>query len=268
MPSLQTLPIELRQKIYGLALIPADTTKIAAYPRQNASDHLSNEVALAVLENGRVKREQNNDTALIRVSKDVSADSRPLLYASYHFTFQNSRALELFLEQIGPMKQHLRHVELGPNGYEHDIIPEGPLYRATKHSFAMLAAATGLQTLGVSHFDFCRGRHLSRTNIGFPDLVDESAQLLLAIHRARNAGSLKTHLAGMLDIVRFELPDCAGCFSCDKSGAQRLSRRRSFKQYSFTRHLRCYCNCSDAESNNEELTEEFKRCVAAHLQSG
>ena len=265
MPSLQDLPVELRQKIYGLALIPADTTKIAVYTRKNASDHYPNEVALTVLEHGRVERERNNDTALIRVSKEVSADSLPLLYASYHFTFQNSRALELFLEQIGPMKQRLRQVALGPNGYEHDIGPQGSLYRATKRSFAMLASATGLQTLSVSHFDFCRGRHLSRINIALPDLVDESAQLLLAIHRTRNAGSLKTNLAGMLNIVRFELPDCAGCSSCDKSGAQR-PRRRSFKQYSFTRHLRCYCNCSEAESNNGQLTEDFKRCVAAHLE--
>ena len=268
MPSLQDLPVELRQKIYTLAFTTADIVKIAAYPRETGSDHQPNEVALPVLESGQAQREPNNETALIRVNKQVSAEARPLLYGTFHFTFHSTRALELFLDQIGDMKKHLHHVSLSPNGYEHDIGLGGPLYAATKRSFAMLAEATGLETLGVSHFDFCRGRHLSHVSIGFDDFVCVSAQLLLAIYHARNARSLKTDLEGMLDIVRFELPKCAGCYCCQKGGTQRPGRRSyaGSQQYTYNRPLRCYCKCTAAEDNNEELTEEFKRCVAAHLE--
>lgn len=268
MPSLKDLPAELRQKIFGLALAPTDITKIAVYPRKNGSDSRSNEVALLALESGQTQRKPNTETALIRVSKEVSAEARPLLYGSFHFTFLSTRAFELFLEQIGPMKKHLRHVALGANAYEHDIGPQGPLYAATKRSLTMLAEATGLQTFGISHFDFCRGNHLSKVSIGFDHLVVVAGKLLRAIHRARNAGGLKSDLAGMLDIVRFDLPDCASRSCCEKSGMQRPDRRScvDFKQISSNRFLRCYCKCSKAERNNVELTEELKRCVAAYLK--
>ena len=268
MPSLKDLPAELRLKIYALALVPTNITKIAAYPRENASDHYSNEVALLALESGQTQRKPHDKTALLRVSKEVSAEARPLLYGSFHFFFLSMRAFELFLEQIGPMKKHLRHVALGPNAYEHDIGPQGPLFAATKRSFTMLAEATGLQTFGISHFDFCRGNNLSKVSIGFDDLVVVAGQLLQAIHCARNAGGLKSDLAGMLDIVRFDLPDCAGSYCCEKSGMQRPERRScvDFKQYSPNRFLRCYCKCSKAERNNEELNKELKRCVTAYLE--
>lgn len=268
MPSLKDLPVELRQKIFGLALIPTNITKIVAYPRENGSDSRSNEVALHALEPDQTQRKPNDETALIRVSKEVSAEARPLLYGSFHFFFLSMRAFELFLEQIGPMKKHLRHVALGPNAYQHDIGPHGLLYAETKRSFTMLAAATSLQTFGISHFDFCRGNHLSKVSIGFDDLVIVSGQLLRAIHHARNAGGLKSDLAGMLDIVRFDLPDCAGCYCCEKSGEQKPGRRLhdTFKQPSKNRFLSCYCRCSKAERNNGELTEALKRRVTAYLE--
>lgn len=271
MPSLQTLPIELRQKIYRLALIPLESTRIAAYRRQKLSGHRSSEVALKVFVNGIPHSAPNNDTALIRVSNEVSADARPLLYESFHFTFQCSRALELFLEQIGDMRKHLCHVALGPTGYDYELGSQGPFSGSVKRSFAMLAAATGLQTLRVSHYDFCRGRHLSLISLKFNDLAYVSAQLLFDIHEARKAKGLTTDLAGMLDIVEIELPDCDGCLCCDKSGKQLGGRRRvvSFKQYTFIdRERKCLCVCSDAESNNEELKQAFKRYVASFLRLG
>jgi hypothetical protein len=108
MPSLQDLPLELRQKIYALAISSSDTTKIAAYPRQNNSGRRSTEVALPVLEDGQAQRTRNHNTSLLWVSKQVSADARPILYGYHKFTFETTRALELFLDQIGDMKQYLR----------------------------------------------------------------------------------------------------------------------------------------------------------------
>ena len=270
MPSLQTLPLELRQKIYTLAFNSFDVTKIATHFRQRDTDSRPEEVALPVLRDGQVKREPNNDFALIRVSKEVSADALPILYGNHKFTFEDTRALELFLDQIGTMKQHLRYVALGPSGYEHNLGAESPLYGATKRSFAMLAAATQLQTLSVAHYDFCRSLYLKGPSNDFSNLVTESAQLLQAILNARKSKDLKVN-ASLLDIVKIELPGCSGCFTCNKSAAKQYTtskRGARFKQGSLTRSLRCCCKCLDAEGHNKALMAGFKLSVADTLHLG
>jgi len=270
MPSLQTLPLELRQKIYTLAFTSSDATNIATYRRHRDTDNSSKEVALPVLQDGQVERTPNNDFALIRVSKEVSADALPILYGYHKFAFQDTRALELFLDQIGNMKQHLRYVALGPSGYEHNLETESPLYGATKRSFAMLAAATQLQTLSVAHFDFCRVHYLKGPGNDFGNLVTESAKLLQAIANARKSKGLKVN-ASLLDIVKIDLPGCSGCFTCNKSaGKQYTTSKRGarFRQGVLTRSLRCCCKCLDAEDRNKALMAGFKLSVADTLNLG
>jgi hypothetical protein len=264
MPSLQDLPLELRQKIYTLAFSSSDTTKLAAYPRPKNSERRSKEVALPVLEDGQAQRTPKHNTSLLWVNKQVSADALPILYGYHKFIFVNTRALELFLDQIGDMKKHLRHVELGPCGYDHEF---GALYNATKRSFTMLAAATGLQTLGVSHYDFCRTCHIPDPNNSINNLVSASAQLLQAILNARKAKGLKPDLEGLLEVVKIQLPPCAGCAICKKSGPPHGSGKRiiGFKEGSLPRRLRCCCRCNLAEANNQILMKNFKRSVRETL---
>jgi hypothetical protein len=266
MPSLQDLPLELRGKIYTLAFTSSDSTKLAAYPRSKDAKNESNEVALPVLEDGQAQRTQNYNASLVWVSKQVSADARPILYGYHKFIFVNTRALELFLDQIGDMKKHLRHVTLDPCGYEHDF---GALYGATKRSFTMLAAATGLQTLGVSHYDFCRIRRIPDPKNAINNLVSASAQLLQAILNTRKAKGLKFDLASLLEIVKIQLPPCAGCATCKKSGVHGSGKRIiGFKHGSLPRRLRCCCRCNVAEANNQMLVENFKRSVRETLHLG
>jgi hypothetical protein len=270
MPSLQTLPLELRQKIYTLAFNSFDATKIGTHSRQRDKYSRPEEVALPVLRDGQVERTPNNDTALIRVSKEVSADARPILYGYHKFSFEDTRALELFLEQIGDMKQHLRYVALDPSGYEQNLGTQSPLYSATKRSFAMLAAATQLQTLSVAHYDFCRSLYLKGPSNDFRNLVTDSAQLLQAIVNARRSKGLKVN-ASLLDIVKIELPDCSGCFTCNKSAGKQyttIKRGVRFKQGCLTRSLRCCCKCLDAEGHNKALMAGFKLSVADTLRLG
>ena len=270
MPSLQTLPLELRQKIYTLAFSSFETTTIATHSRQRDTNRRPEKVALPVFRDGQVKREPSNDTALIRVSKEVSADARPILYGYHKFTFEDTRALELFLDQIGNMKQHLRYVALGPSGYTHNLEAQSPLFGATKRSFAMLAAATQLKTLSVAHFDFCRVHYLKGPGNDFGNLVTESAKLLQAIANARKSKGLKVD-ARLLDIVKIDLPGCSGCFTCNKSaGKQYTTSKRGarFRQGVLTRSLRCCCKCLDAEDRNKALMAGFKLSVADTLNLG
>jgi hypothetical protein len=133
----------------------------------------------------------------------------------------------------------------------------------------MLAAATGLQTLVVSHYDFCRIRHKPEPKNAISNLVSASAQLLQAICNARNARGLKVDLASSLEIVKIQLPNCLGCATCGTSGVHMSSKRIiGFKQGSLPRRLRCCCRCNVAEANNQMLMENFKRSVSETLHLG
>jgi hypothetical protein len=74
----------------------------------------------------------------------------------------------------------------------------------------------------------------------------------------------------MLEIVKIELSDCLGCFTCDKKGGQLVSTRRcvSFKEATYTRRVRCRCKCIEAERNNNVLMEVLKSRLAASLHMG
>lgn len=264
MPSLQTLPLELRQKIYTLAFASPGTTKIAAHTRHGVLDCQSEELALSVAEDGKTHRTTHHDTSLIRVNKEVSADALSMLYGCYHFTFQNSKALELFLVQIGAMKQHLRHISIAIGGYEHDFDDDRyGIYSATKRSISMLAVATGLETFTISHYDFCCGGYSFWPDSHFSDFQRTCAQLLQGIIDTRSAQGLKVNIASMLDVVKIELPECAGCFACNKSGVQLTSTRRgfSYKEGIVTKRFRCRCKCREAERSNEVMMEKLKSSI-------
>lgn len=277
MPSLQDLPIELRQKIYALAVVPLDITKIATCSRPRGPSGDVEEVALSANKHGNAQSAPNGGTGIIIVSKQVSADARPILYQCHQFEFQTSRALELYLEQIGDMKQQLRHVAIATGGYEHD---PGYLYGATKRSFVMLAQATSLQSFGVSHFDFCCDAYSTQPKVDFENFVSGCTLLLQAIANTRSAKGLKVSLASMLEIVKITLPECVGCSACDRSGPQHVSTKRGYslpqavsrnRGYGFgqavsQKRRRCRCKCLEADRNNEELMKQFKRSVANDLQ--
>jgi hypothetical protein len=263
MPSLQTLPLELRQRIYTYTINPPETTKISAYTRRLPPKCVPEEIASSVLEDGKAHPTPKNDTALLRVSREVSADARPILYGCYKFSFQDCRALELFLDQIRDMKQYLRHVAIATGGYEHD---HGPLYGATKRSFAMLASATGLQSFSISHFELCCAAYSPQPNVNFEAFVDACAQLLQAILNGRNAKGLKVSQSSHLNIVKIVLPACSGCAACSTGGRQMPARRTLKVGQGVSKvRRRCRCQCLEAEHNNEVLLEQFKRSVAIKL---
>lgn len=263
MPLLQTLPLELRQKMYNLAITPG-TAKLSLQYLKSSSRF----VALPEPEDEQAHRALKHNAALVLVSKQVSADARPLLYGCYKFAFKSTRALELFLVQIGDMKQHLRHITIDTGGYAHDF---GPVYYgATERSLAMLAAATGLQTLSVSHFDFCCDAFSMHPDIDFCNFMFACAKLLQAILSARISKGVKVDLASTLDIVKVVLPDCIGCFACGKQGHQYVSAKRCVRVDTLnperdSGRRRCQCKCAEAEHKNGVMVKDFKRHVGGSL---
>jgi hypothetical protein len=149
-------------------------------------------------------------------------------------------------------------------GYHHDRVL---LFYATKRSFAMLTMATRLQTLSVSHFDFCSPAYSSQPVIDFASFVDACAQLLHVIWDTRVANGVKVSLASLVNIVKIVLPACVGCHGCGRSGDQMPGRRGvKFDDGISIVHRKCRCKCLEAEYRNDVLLEQLKRGVALRLQ--
>jgi hypothetical protein len=157
-------------------------------------------------------------------------------------------------------------------GYEHDT---GALFGATKRSFAMLATATGLQSFSFSHFDFCRYQFSPNRDTSIENFVSACSPFMQTLHDARTAKGIKTGLP-MLDIIKFVLPECGGCFSCDISrpqhglrrhgrGGVQSSQKRSVCVQNSRMRLKCRCKCLEANRNNDELMKQIKHGVASNL---
>lgn len=260
MPSLEDMPIEIREKIY--ALVPPAKTKIATYSRSVDSVGHSVEIALTVREQGKGKPSPDNHTALMLVSKQVSADAILILYQNHKFEFQTAKALELFLDQIEEKKEHLCHVAIATGGYEHE---SGSLYEPENRTFAMLASAIRLQTFTVSHFDFCCAQYCPHPALNIDLFARTFWHLLADLEAAREAKGLKVCLVSMLDMIKVDLPDCVGCFACAKSGMQSRNRSVSVKHKKKTQRRRCRCKCIEAEHKNELLAKKIKYRVAEYL---
>jgi hypothetical protein len=264
MPSLQDLSIELRLRIYALAIGPQITAKIEAYSHSSAPNDSPADVVSIVRGHGTATPSGNNGNAIVRVSKQVRAEALPILYQHCEFEFESSRVLELFLNQIGEMKQHVRNISIATGGYEHDA---GSMFGATKCALATLATIAGLQSFNISHFDLCCLEYNPRPETGIENFAGACSQFLHTLRASRSVKGLKTNTATVLDIVKVVLPGCVGCFSCNKPGPQRVSRNRSVtvRCGKINKRRRCRCKCSEAYRNNEELNKQLKRRLATDL---
>jgi hypothetical protein len=248
------------------AIAPGYTAKIVVHYESSAPNAFPTDVA--VVAHGQASATPsaaNNGNAIVQVNKQIRAEAFPILYQSCKFEFESSRAMKLFLDQVGDMKQHLRDVSISMGGYEHHA---GAL-------FAVLATVTGLQTFCVSHFDFCCPGYSPNRSASLASFTSVCSRFLQALHDSRKAKGLKTSHQ-MLDIIKFVIPECSGCFACDvlrpvdgirKSGMRggQTSSKRSACLGNSQKRRKCRCKCDDAEHINEELLKQVKRRVASNL---
>lgn len=259
MPSLDDLPLELRQKIYSLALIkPGDITV-----RRGVST--SNHHVASFIRDAGPELVPVVYSALFQVSKQVRADALALFCSNNKFNFASSASLELFLNQIGPSRRHLRHVKILMRGYEHDS-SKSP--GATRRAFGLLVMSTGLQSLTVSHMDFCHWNAdgEAKAKLKQTNFLEACVPLLQILDWARKGGMKRS----VLDIVKFEIPECKGCASagCKFPGRQMPKRRVVLNPdvpRGFGSRVRCGCLCSEADGSNDALNEQFRNRLAEKL---
>lgn len=253
MPSLTDLPLEIRQKIYALLLTSPEELTIRPVNEFSRTIHshtvLSGHKLPSVI-----------DLPLTRVSKQIRADALPLLYGGHRFNFLSSKTLKLFLEQIGFARKHLRHISIYGGGYEHG---SSKFRTASRDAFGLLALAGGLQSLTVSHLDFCASSKESRySKTDLDHFADACVPLLSILNYARKRNGMK---GSALDIVKIQLLECVGCSGCRYSGRQVSSRRRVNESGTRNSSQRCSCLCAEADANNEAMIEQFRSRVAEKI---
>lgn len=82
--------------------------------------------------------------ALIFASKQICAETAPILYGTRHFRFQDMSVLEQFLDQINENKRHLRTISVPDFGWDDES------YNPARRAMKALMAAGGLRTLGIT----------------------------------------------------------------------------------------------------------------------
>lgn len=264
MPSLQTLPVELRQRIYGLVLERGEVIQLENYLIANTLPGIAGVAPKGhhrdVAHRGQIRDASGSawvpavsDVALILVSNEVNVDVTPLLYGNNRFELQHTGALERFLAQIGDAKQYLHHISIAMGGYKfHDGLA------AANRSFLALKKAKDLRSITISHFDLCCLKFNKTGWLDVDDLVNGITPLLMELHVAYEARNVK---GNVLDVVKITLPPCKGCWACDHSGGQWVRDRRRVSG----KKMSCECFCVAAETNNEALLRDFRRKIAAKL---
>ena len=218
MPTLQDLPLELRQKIYSLALVEPRSIVIDPYNAANREihdgvvrrDHHRNPQHRGQVYCRRAKKWVRvltiTHACLFRANKQTLAEAAPMFYGGNKFRLKNPQALERFLNQIGQNKKHLRHVGVEYCGSIH-------MQSASLRAFGALVAAKDFRSLHISYADFMgHGDRTRSPQVILPKveaLIKHCKPLLQHIKASYDAKSLRFNVMDVIQTSRL-------CYFCDE----------------------------------------------------
>lgn len=242
------LPPELRGMIYdlllqepegiairthkpvGLARRPVRSTFRTAAHKEMQWDKLS----------GKWIGQKPSNFSLLRVNRQIRDEAAAVAYGNHAFNFSDMAATVIFLETIGSMRKHLRHIGLYLAQYKHGKAPR---------IFSLLKDAEGLCSLRIDHHAICHNFYYYRYD------CDSSAEvfvmvhcsaMLKALHKARKE---RTDMIDVRDIIK--VGKSGQCYHC-----------RSVKKKDCDTKIACGALCKDHEKHDEELAAEIRALVA------
>lgn len=129
--------------------------------------------------------------SVLRVCKQMFAEASPIFYGDNQFSFTDPQELDIFLNQIGPMRKFLKSIKF--RWFSSD-------FRAKRgNSFDLLADASNLRKLEIDRDVFNRGwRQFPMT---IKKLVKMLKPAMTQLQEQREATDAAT---SVLDIVRFK----------------------------------------------------------------
>ena len=126
------LPPELRKMVYDLVLLEkTEKVYLTAYKAKARArrpvkpgfrDHSERyrrkyEGITWDKDNGKWIGVEPSALSLLRVSKDLLAETAPIVYGDHTFNFGDMGVMECFLSHVGNMRQYLRSLELSGHSY-------------------------------------------------------------------------------------------------------------------------------------------------------
>lgn len=216
MGTLETLPPELRNRIYKFVLVEEKPVKLQSYQPSDklyyrTSGKLTSRFAdkeVAPVNhyrdlqhrgqhwNGMFWTEIPNKTALTQVNKQLNSETSSILYGCNTFDFTTTVALERFLNQIGNNKRYLRIVGLSCS-------PLGHVFASGNRAMVALQVATSLHTLSVTNFPI---EHIDissdRVRLSIREHVEMFAPLLTSLHATLQATGRGADILNVVKINR------------------------------------------------------------------
>lgn len=257
------LPPEIRKEIYTYLLVESKVIPVKRFLHKDEAN-FGEYLTTALLRHESPLRQARS---VLRVSKLVNEEATQVLYGCNKFMFQHAGALRSFLNQIGDMKTHLRHVGISEGGY---IFMNS--WKAMNDSIKVLASsARGLRTLEFSHLAFC---HRYQQVLQVKELVKHYKPLLQALHDEFVENNLN---ASVFDVIEICLAPCVTCSSLEDSESEGLwdvssehSRSVIITDYTSAKGATpfprpCGCLCLAAEKANNDLMKEVKEEIVKQL---
>ncbi|KAK3722034.1 hypothetical protein LTR37_002850 [Vermiconidia calcicola] len=184
--------------------------------------------------------------ALLRVSQQFLHQTAPVLYGNNSFYAFDFSSLLLFLESIGSMRQYLRHLLVGNQGY---------MVSKVRPVLNKLKDAADLRSFSLDHTNVCGESYRSYTGTVSPDrFVRDATPMLKAINKSqKDSDSGFT----VLDIVTLSSKLCP---LCDPHGQS--YQADADKCFDDNRWSGCQVKCKDLAEHCQEVEAKLRKLVA------
>ncbi|KAK5121645.1 hypothetical protein LTR85_004817 [Meristemomyces frigidus] len=242
------LPPELRGMVYDLLLqqpeerIIMDTYKPVGQPRRPVragfrSKHTHKRMQWDKLRGKWVGQKASN-FSLLRVNQQLREEAAAVVYGNHTFACSDMAAMLIFLETIGGMRKHLRHVKLGLwHNYQES---------KTRPIFDLLKEAKGLRTLEIEHRTICSNPEYTYGKVTTAEgFVRDCLSLLKTLHKEQQEAATSVDVRDIIKVGEVEK-----CWAC----------RRTLKDDCNT--MTCKYPCKDVQEHNMEFAAEFRALVA------
>ena len=202
--------------------------------------------------NKQTKRYMNQPPsalAVLRLNKQVFEEAGALVYASNRSQFSHLFDLKIFVQRVGTMRSHIRHIT---------ITGHWAFYKTNARSaFFSLRDATGLRSLTFNHIMIC-GDTKNHLADGLPpsEFAEHIKTMIRALHKAhkQNADGFN-----VLDIIKVDWVRCICCRSFAPNFVSAADDDMC---------MSCFCSvkCRNLAQHCKKVEAEIRKLIAEQLR--
>lgn len=208
--------------------------------------------------NGKWIGQTSTSHDLLRVSKQVQAETGRLLYGETRFEFGNWSDAHLCLDTVGSMRRFVRHVDL--------LGPRDRGFGKAPTTLRKLGDATDLQTLRLRHNQICSDKRGGWRWLSIEELVRIASPLLRVLHKKFSAADPPRSALDVIE-VRSDLERMGGkCVHCGGKGHCYMCRQKVEHVKKCLHFEKCKVTCDGHEAHCEELAGQIRAAIAKELK--